>query len=104
MALSCPLRRTAAFEGRAIAVLFLTGRLRNTAERLGKITSVSDYDAPFAAGLSKGAALRLSSAAMGDLDIAVAGCGIAGLAAALLLDRQGHAVTIYERFYDPKRR
>ena len=78
MALSCPLRRTAAFEGRAIAVLFLTGRLRNTAERLGKITSVSDYDAPFAAGLSKGAALRLSSAAMGDLDIAVAGCGIAG--------------------------
>ena len=35
---------------------------------------------------------------MGDLDIAVAGCGIAGRAAALLLRRRGHAVTLYERF------
>ena len=39
---------------------------------------------------------------MGDLDIAVAGCGIAGLAAALLLHRQGHAVTLYERFEEPR--
>jgi 2-polyprenyl-6-methoxyphenol hydroxylase-like FAD-dependent oxidoreductase len=39
---------------------------------------------------------------MGDLDIAVAGCGIAGLAAALLLQRQGHAVTLYERFQEPR--
>src|SRR5688500_15390077 len=38
----------------------------------------------------------------GDLDIAVAGCGIAGLAAALLLHRQGHAVTLYERFEAPR--
>lgn len=36
------------------------------------------------------------------LDIAIAGCGIAGLAAALLLDRQGHAVTLYERFETPR--
>jgi 2-polyprenyl-6-methoxyphenol hydroxylase-like FAD-dependent oxidoreductase len=39
---------------------------------------------------------------MGDIDIAVAGCGIAGLAAALLLRRQGHAVTLYERFEGPR--
>lgn len=39
---------------------------------------------------------------MGELDIAVAGCGIAGLAAALLLNRQGHAVTLYERFEAPR--
>ena len=39
---------------------------------------------------------------MGDLDIAVAGCGIAGLAVALLLHRQGHAVTLYERFDEPR--
>jgi len=39
---------------------------------------------------------------MRDLDIAVAGCGIAGLAAALLLHRQGHAVTLYERFEEPR--
>jgi 2-polyprenyl-6-methoxyphenol hydroxylase-like FAD-dependent oxidoreductase len=39
---------------------------------------------------------------MGDLDIAIAGCGIAGLAAALLLHRQGHAVTVYERFEAPQ--
>ncbi|OYW44918.1 MAG: glutamate synthase [Sphingomonadales bacterium 12-68-11] len=39
---------------------------------------------------------------MRDLDIAVAGCGIAGLAAALLLHRQGHGVTLYERFDQPR--
>ncbi len=39
---------------------------------------------------------------MGELDIAVAGCGVAGLATALLLHRQGHAVTIYERFEAPR--
>ena len=39
---------------------------------------------------------------MGDLDIAVAGCGIAGLAVALLLHRQGHVITLYERFEEPR--
>jgi 2-polyprenyl-6-methoxyphenol hydroxylase-like FAD-dependent oxidoreductase len=39
---------------------------------------------------------------MGDLDIAVAGCGIAGLASALLFHRQGHKVTLYERFEAPR--
>jgi 2-polyprenyl-6-methoxyphenol hydroxylase-like FAD-dependent oxidoreductase len=34
--------------------------------------------------------------------IAVAGCGPAGLAAALLLRRQGHAVTLFERFDTPR--
>src|SRR6187200_2733980 len=40
--------------------------------------------------------------AVGELDIAIAGCGIAGLAGALLLRRQGHAVTLYERFDAPR--
>lgn len=35
-------------------------------------------------------------------DIAVAGCGPAGLAAALLLARDGHRVTIFERFETPR--
>ncbi len=35
---------------------------------------------------------------MTRLDIAIAGCGIAGMANALLLARQGHRVTIFERF------
>ena len=39
---------------------------------------------------------------MEGLDIAVAGCGIAGLGAALLLARQGHGVTLYERFETPR--
>lgn len=34
--------------------------------------------------------------------IAIAGCGPAGLAAALLLHRDGHHVTIYERFETPQ--
>jgi salicylate hydroxylase len=36
------------------------------------------------------------------LDIAVAGCGPAGLATALLLARDGHRVTLYERFDAPR--
>jgi 2-polyprenyl-6-methoxyphenol hydroxylase-like FAD-dependent oxidoreductase len=34
--------------------------------------------------------------------IAVCGCGPAGLAAALLLSRQGHRITMFERFDSPK--
>lgn len=36
------------------------------------------------------------------LKIAVAGCGPAGLAAALLLQRDGHAVSLFERFEQPR--
>lgn len=39
---------------------------------------------------------------MRRIDIAITGCGIAGLAAALLLHRQGHGVTLYERFEAPQ--
>jgi salicylate hydroxylase len=39
---------------------------------------------------------------MRGLDIGIAGCGIAGLASALLLARDGHRVTIYERFERPR--
>jgi salicylate hydroxylase len=39
---------------------------------------------------------------MRGLDVAVAGCGPAGLAAALLLARDGHRVTLYERFEAPR--
>lgn len=34
--------------------------------------------------------------------IAIAGCGVAGLASALLLTRDGHRVTLYERFDTPR--
>ncbi|MDR3469109.1 MAG: FAD-dependent monooxygenase [Xanthobacteraceae bacterium] len=34
--------------------------------------------------------------------VAVAGCGLAGLAAALLLHRDGHRVTLFERFATPR--
>ena len=37
-----------------------------------------------------------------SLDIAVAGCGIAGMTAALLLAKDGHRVTIFERFDQPR--
>ena len=39
---------------------------------------------------------------MAGLDIGIAGCGVAGLASALMLHRQGHAVTLYERFDVPR--
>ena len=39
---------------------------------------------------------------MGTYDIGIAGCGIAGLATALLLARDGHSVRIYERFAQPQ--
>jgi 2-polyprenyl-6-methoxyphenol hydroxylase-like FAD-dependent oxidoreductase len=39
---------------------------------------------------------------MRGLDIGVAGCGIGGLAAALLLARGGHRVSLYERFEAPR--
>jgi 2-polyprenyl-6-methoxyphenol hydroxylase-like FAD-dependent oxidoreductase len=39
---------------------------------------------------------------MRGLDIGVAGCGIGGLAAALLLARDGHQVSLYERFEAPR--
>jgi len=39
---------------------------------------------------------------MRGLDIGVAGCGIGGLAAALLLARDGHEVRLYERFESPR--
>ena len=39
---------------------------------------------------------------MGEWDIGIAGCGPAGLAAALLLARDGHRVRLYERFEAPR--
>lgn len=39
---------------------------------------------------------------MRGLDIGVAGCGVAGLAAAILLARDGHRVRLYERFEAPR--
>ncbi|MCI1143956.1 FAD-dependent oxidoreductase [Sphingomonas sp. WKB10] len=38
---------------------------------------------------------------MRRLHIAIAGCGPAGLATALLLHRDGHHVTLFERFDAP---
>lgn len=37
-----------------------------------------------------------------SLNIAICGCGIGGLSSALFLARQGHAVTLYERFDTPR--
>lgn len=39
---------------------------------------------------------------MKPMEIAVAGCGPAGLAAALLLHHAGHRVTLYDRFAEPQ--
>lgn len=39
---------------------------------------------------------------MGHFEIAIAGCGPAGLAAALALHRQGHRVTLFDRFAAPR--
>lgn len=39
---------------------------------------------------------------MRGFEIAIAGCGPAGLAAALLLARGGHHVTLYDRFAEPR--
>ncbi|PZU09068.1 NAD(P)/FAD-dependent oxidoreductase [Sphingomonas sp.] len=39
---------------------------------------------------------------MRRIDIAIAGCGTAGLAAALLLHRDGHRITLFERFETPR--
>ena len=39
---------------------------------------------------------------MQHLKIAIAGCGISGLAAAMLLARQGHEITLFERFETPQ--
>lgn len=39
---------------------------------------------------------------MTPLDIAIAGCGPAGLAAALLLHRDGHRISMFERFAAPQ--
>lgn len=39
---------------------------------------------------------------MRRLTIGIAGCGLAGLATALLLHRDGHSVTLFERFTTPK--
>ncbi|MEP0191545.1 MAG: NAD(P)/FAD-dependent oxidoreductase [Erythrobacter sp.] len=38
---------------------------------------------------------------MGRFDIAIVGCGPAGLAAAILLESQGHQVTIFDQFSNP---
>lgn len=39
---------------------------------------------------------------MQGLDVGIAGCGPCGLAAALLLHRAGHRVTLFERFERPQ--
>lgn len=39
---------------------------------------------------------------MRPLEVGVVGCGVAGQAAAILLSRQGHRVTVFERFAEPR--
>ena len=54
--------------------------------------------------VSPALASRRNSAAveMRRFDIAIAGCGPAGLATALLLHREGHSVTLFDRFDAPR--
>src|SRR5947207_3681515 len=40
--------------------------------------------------------------ARGSFDIAIVGCGVAGMAAALFLSRDGHRVRLFERFAAPR--
>ena len=39
---------------------------------------------------------------MRPMEVGVVGCGVAGQAAAILLSRQGHRVTVFERFAEPR--
>lgn len=39
---------------------------------------------------------------MKPMNVAIAGCGIAGLASALVLARSGHRITLFERFAEPQ--
>ena len=39
---------------------------------------------------------------MQRLNVAIVGAGFAGLASAVLLARQGHRVTVYEKFREPR--
>ena len=48
------------------------------------------------------ASLQLSEHRLPPLTLAIVGCGPAGLAAALFLHRQGHGVTLFERFDVPR--
>jgi 2-polyprenyl-6-methoxyphenol hydroxylase-like FAD-dependent oxidoreductase len=52
-------------------------------------------------GMLVGRRFAANRSVMATRDIAVAGCGPAGLAAALLLRRDGHRVTLFERFDAP---
>lgn len=46
--------------------------------------------------------LQARESSLSSLDVAICGCGPAGLAAALLLHRAGHRVRIFERFETPR--
>lgn len=39
---------------------------------------------------------------MAPLDVAIVGCGVSGMAAAVLLSRGGHRVHLFERFAAPR--
>jgi len=46
--------------------------------------------------------LSRSPSPVRPLEVGVVGCGVAGQAAAILLSRQGHRVTVFERFAEPR--